>query len=719
MAKPLNRLLERLRGGDKRPSIHFPARPHAISDLQGRARALGNELRQAARSGDVQGLFAPAIRLLNQRRYGAKFGLLGALALATIGFYVATLNIAMRSEIQASRTERAALPLHANAVAALLQVEHHSLVAQAAAQDSTLAPTLASQAAAVSRLLDAVDSALKRDNDRFGLAPRWAQVRSSWQAANSGPADQRAEAQAQFRRQVQDFIGDLGEASGLLSDSSRNANLLANLLIRKLPDTGARLGALNESSVLLLSTREMGAEWTRMAALMTRARNAQADLLDTLQRAASANPEHAATLNGLASTLEQQINDSLSVIDSEVLRGAFGLAPGEFVNQASALQQTLHQAHAPIAASLDALLAARTEALESRFWSSSLLGAILVAVLFYFGAALVLSILDGVARLAEGAARIGEGELAHRIDYPARDELEGVANQFNRMAAGLAATLGQVKTSAEALHSAAERLAAAADQVAEGSERQSESAASMAAAVEEMTVGVEEIARNAGAADTAARESGELSDAGGKVVDHAVSEMELIAQSVNQSAAVITELGQNSARISSIVQSIKDIAGQTNLLALNAAIEAARAGEEGRGFAVVADEVRKLAERTTSATQQIASMVDAIQAGTSRAVQAMRGGVQRVEEGLVLTRQSGTAMGSIRSESERVLHSVSEISQALREQTSASTDIARNVEAIAQMAEENNAVVGQTRSTARGLVGLAEQLGVAVRRFRL
>ena len=86
---------------------------------------------------------------------------------------------------------------------------------------------------------------------------------------------------------------------------------------------------------------------------------------------------------------------------------------------------------------------------------------------------------------------------------------------------------------------------------------------------------------------------------------------------------VIQRLSDQAKEISSMVNIIRSVAEQTNLLALNAVIEAARAGEAGRGFAVVADEVRSLASRTSSATDEISSVVARNLEVTSQVMQAI------------------------------------------------------------------------------------------------
>ena len=58
-------------------------------------------------------------------------------------------------------------------------------------------------------------------------------------------------------------------------------------------------------------------------------------------------------------------------------------------------------------------------------------------------------------------------------------------------------------------------------------------------------------------------------------------------------------------------------------------------------------------------------------------------------------------------------------SDALREQKTASTDVARNVESIAQMSEENAAAIVSVASTAQQLVQSSEALKTTVSRFRL
>ncbi len=330
-----------------------------------------------------------------------------------------------------------------------------------------------------------------------------------------------------------------------------------------------------------------------------------------------------------------------------------------------------------------------------------------------------------VTRLSGQIGEIaGNLDLSRRISLSSQDtafnkEAGIMAQAFNTLRDNLHSTLTQVRGNTTQVSNAVTHLAGSSQQVAQRSEQQSSAAAAMASAMEEMTANLAEIASNANYVDRASRESGERSRLGGSIIGRATDEMGAIAQTVHAGSTSIEGLGKQSQQISAIVQVIRDIADQTNLLALNAAIEAARAGEAGRGCAVVADEVRKLAERTAQSTQQIGSMITAIQGSAADAVKIMEDTVQRVSAGVSLADQAGTAITQITLSADHVVKGVAEIAAALQQQGLAGQDMSRHVEDIAGMTEENSHTASQTAQAARDLEALAADMRQAVDRFRL
>ena len=149
------------------------------------------------------------------------------------------------------------------------------------------------------------------------------------------------------------------------------------------------------------------------------------------------------------------------------------------------------------------------------------------------------------------------------------------------------------------------------------------------------------------------------------MIHNAASEMRKISEAVQSSSEIIEDLGRQSDHITSIVNTIKEIADQTNLLALNAAIEAARAGETGRGFAVVADEVRKLAERTSKSTGEIGQIIAGIQAETASVNASMNSGLNEVNEGVDLASEAGAAIEKMQAGAVRVVEVIHTLSETV------------------------------------------------------
>ena len=310
-------------------------------------------------------------------------------------------------------------------------------------------------------------------------------------------------------------------------------------------------------------------------------------------------------------------------------------------------------------------------------------------------------------------------DLTRRVpESGARDEYGQVASALNGMFALMQTSMEVVRQGSKALLEAARQLSRSAEHVQSRSHSQSEAAASTAAAVEQLAVSIAHVADSAAATSRLADAATVRSEEGAQVVHQAMVGISSIAENVNVSSALAQSLARRSEDIQGIVRVIKEVADQTNLLALNAAIEAARAGEQGRGFAVVADEVRKLAERTATSTAEITGMIQHVSTDTREVASTMEQSTGRVTAGVEMAEKAALALTEIREGTAQTLAKVVDIADATQEQSAASNEIARHVEQIAQMTEENNQAAVESAQLATRLEALAVDLQGEVERFK-
>ncbi len=278
------------------------------------------------------------------------------------------------------------------------------------------------------------------------------------------------------------------------------------------------------------------------------------------------------------------------------------------------------------------------------------------------------------------------------------DQLSGNADEVAKASRNVALSIEElVKASDNKLNSVTEtrdiinQFTAAIEQIARGAQEQAHNVNKTSVTMGEMATSIEDVARSAQSVLNAAVNASKVASKGEAAVSSTISGMEKIKDTVNESALRIKELGEHSQKIGEIIQVIDDIAEQTNLLALNAAIEAARAGDHGKGFAVVADEVRKLAERSGRATKEIADLINNIQKGTSKAVEAMEQGTREVQEGVRLAHGAGTALEEIMKTVELTLNQTQMISDAAKKMSETSSSMVAAMDNVAAVTEQNTA----------------------------
>lgn len=333
------------------------------------------------------------------------------------------------------------------------------------------------------------------------------------------------------------------------------------------------------------------------------------------------------------------------------------------------------------------------------------LALLLVSVLTWlFGMWLInRNLITPLRGLMVSIVQLSQGHFGQRINSHRGDELGRLAKATDALHDVLSDTFAGLKHGTRQLDTASDELKTIASQLGQGVENQGLRTDQVATAMQEMASAAQEVASHTAQAARAADDAENATQQGEKAMLGMVKSINDIRDEITGTASVIHRLEADSGRIGEVLAVIHSIAEQTNLLALNAAIEAARAGEQGRGFAVVADEVRNLAQRTAQSTAEINTIIEAVQKGAERAVQAIESGKRSSENGVEQVRQAGEILSGVTGAVQTIRDMSQQIATAAEEQTLVTEDISRNLCELVAIAASNQESVRRTEGASKNL----------------
>jgi len=676
----------------------------------------------------VKSILLPAIKLMNRLKLVYKFSLISVLFLLPIialGYSLVSQMIEDIDQIEREVEGLQALDTATNLLKEAGKYRDFRAVARIRGIPELEEASLR-QRAQIGILLEELEALPLSFDSNQDLGGQVTVLRDEWRKLVADDANQMM-MQAQFTyydeyvRKVQALVTSIAQVSGLAQDNSSEVQLLLELSNKNLLAAADAISYARSLGIFALIETRLDAETSEAVNnsfdQLTAIDTAWAPVLDV---AASRSAKMGGNLSKSLEAVRPVVLDARDFLDEHVIVPiVLDLPWQEYERVMTQHLEHLYGFNGELLSAVEGLLQGRLEEQYTGMYTIFVIQGILLLVIVYLYMGFFVSVRNTIGGFAHAARQVAEGDLRVRLPQDSKDELGELSVAFNHMTDKIQQLLQAVRGTVGEVALQANRVNDSAMSSSQASQNQLQETSQISDSMHQMVMAVQEIASSSQAATDAANQADYEARTGKTMVDETLVTIHRLADQIENSAATITKVDQDSQAISQVVVEIRAIAEQTNLLALNAAIEAARAGEQGRGFAVVADEVRTLSQRTQKSTEDIEKMIERLQEGVQEAVQSMKDSHKVTNDSVVQSQKVADALNHIVEAVSTIVDMSHQIAQTAEEQSAVARTIDANVSQISTLGQKTAGDAEDTLGASKELAALTDSLRQLVNAFKV